>query len=63
MRPAIVNGAISLPMLEYGFPGAGLCSNGVEDDQEIYESVKCLACGALHFVNTNNRKLLGSDDE
>jgi hypothetical protein len=34
-----------------------------EDDQETYESVTCLACGALHMINPKTGKLLGSDDE
>jgi hypothetical protein len=40
-----------------------------DDDDEaerpgdLYESIRCLACGAIHFVNPKMGKLLGEDRE
>jgi hypothetical protein len=33
-----------------------------EDGHDIYESVKCLACGGLHMVNPKTGKTAGEDE-
>ena len=35
----------------------------VGDDEQLYESVTCLACRGLHLVNRWTGKVLGGDDK
>jgi hypothetical protein len=39
-----------------------LDENLQKSDEEIYESILCLACTRLHFINKKTRKLLGQAD-
>ena len=41
----------------------GFHAADADDDQERYESVTCLACAQLHFVNPKNGKVLGADED
>jgi hypothetical protein len=52
----------------YRCPNAGRQVQGftADDSNEalnVYQSVECLACAQLHFVNPSNGKVLGADDE
>ncbi len=37
-------------------------NDGSEDGGEVYQSVTCLACRQLHWVNPKSGKVLGGDD-
>jgi len=32
------------------------------DNPNIYEPMKCAACGGIHFVNPKSRKVLGDNE-
>jgi len=52
----------------YRCPATGLNVQGwfadevVPNENETYESVKCLACSQLHLVNRSTGRPLGDDD-
>ena len=47
-----------------GFNVQGWIAEAVENgDAERYESVSCLVCQQLHFVNPKTGKTLGANDE
>jgi hypothetical protein len=58
-----------MPPFIYRCPTTGLSVQGlVPDDEEsegadgadsTYESVKCIACGRMHFINPKTGKLMG----
>ena len=61
--------AIHLPMAGflYRCPNTGQLVQGwsaedVQNSEDSYESVTCLACSRLHFVNRGTGKVLGSED-
>ena len=41
----------------------GLIAEEVETDSDTFESVECLACTRLHFVNPNTGRVLGEAEE
>ena len=41
----------------------GYNSKEVSDDPNTYESVTCLACGQVHFVNLKTGRVVGKDDD
>ena len=50
----------------YRCPNTGQTVQGCtaeEMPKDVYESIRCLACGQLHFVNPTTGKVLGEDDD
>jgi hypothetical protein len=66
-RPMSVNVEIMAPFL-YHCPATGLRVQGwteVEESEwtdDDYESISCLACGGVHFVNPKTGKNIGEKD-
>ncbi len=59
-----------MPPFLYRCPTTGLLVQGLTPNDEesegaddAFEGVKCLACGAVHFVNPKTGKLAGEGDE
>jgi hypothetical protein len=40
-----------------------LADDPTADDEDVYETVTCLACNRAHLVNRTTRKVLGTEDE
>jgi hypothetical protein len=50
----------------YRCPNTGQTVQGFSAEElpeDTYESIPCLACRLLHFVNTTTGKVLGDDDD
>ena len=41
----------------------GFVADDPTEDSDEYQSMTCLACAQMHFVNPNTGKVLGADDE
>jgi len=41
----------------------GYAAEEVSDDPNTYESVTCLACRQVHFINPKTGRVIGEDDE
>ena len=41
----------------------GWSAEEINDDENAYESVACLACTQMHFVNLKTGKVLGVEEE
>jgi hypothetical protein len=59
-----------MPAFLYRCPTTGLRVQGwsTDDDEpeqpgDVYESIRCLACGTIHFVNPKTGKLISEDRE
>jgi hypothetical protein len=37
--------------------------DGGDDDRDVYEAVRCLACDRLHFINRMTGRLLGDKED
>jgi hypothetical protein len=55
-----------MPTFLYRCPRAGQTVQGFiaeEVTEDTYESIACVACRQLHFVNPTTAKVLGEDDD
>jgi hypothetical protein len=56
-----------MPPFLYRCPNTGQTVQGFSAeetlDEDAYESIPCLACRLLHFVNTTTGKVLGEDND
>ena len=41
----------------------GWSAEEINDDENAYESVACLACTQMHLVNLKTSKVLGAEEE
>ena len=57
------DGSIPLPLSKHQPNRVGLVREGINDDENTYKSVSCLACTRMHLVNLKTGKVLGVEEE
>ena len=57
------DGSIPLPLSKHQPNREGWSAEEINDDENAYELVACLACTQMHFVNLKTGKVLGVEEE